>query len=306
MKNKFIKLLLVLFLSTSLVQCSNKTQNKQTQNTQTQTQNNNTQPINPTDNTNDVTEFDPYDEEFISQVVFSTNPADYSERNGTMLESGKISSSKYRSVVPIVYKKDGKSVGYLGTGTIIGPNTVITNKHVTETARQDTSKLEVLLNVGDTTVSFEVEEIIEFNDPIPEQGTFLADLSILHVKPVNNKSISDGIELFELATLEEIQNLKVGDLIEYAGYPGRAQPNLFYDQEKIVSLGTLTEDGTGNQIEIKDAISIDSLVQSGQSGSSLLNSDNKIIGLIVGSNETHGSALRFNETMLNFIKRNIK
>ena len=88
MKNRFIKMLCLLVLGISLIQCSR-----------------NNEP------------------NFTSPKV--------------KIEAKDIENSKYNLVVPITRRDKNNSKIYCGTGFIVGPNTVLTNKHITDTDPDD-------------------------------------------------------------------------------------------------------------------------------------------------------------------------
>ena len=102
-------------------------------------------------------------------------------------------------------------------------------------------------------------------------------------------------KLLNLLQLREINSLKVGDQIEYAGYPSELQPDLFCDKIKVNTLTNST-----------NYITFQSIAKGGQSGSALLNSENKIVGLLRASNEKEGTGFILNQTTLDFINKNIK
>ena len=60
----------------------------------------------------------------------------------------------------------------------------------------------VLLNEGDTTIPFEVENIIEFDEESNGKAGANVDLAIIQVKPNNGRNLSDNIETFKFATVE--------------------------------------------------------------------------------------------------------
>lgn len=266
MKKSFIKMLCLLVLGVSLVQCSSNN---------TKQEDNNQVTVSP---------YAPLPEDTTINL-----PEDFVNSTGKeKIPAHAISGSKYQSVVPIVSASDDK---YVGTGTIIGKNTILTNKHVTDMETKDT--LYVLLNEDDKTIKFEIENIIEFDEEANGEDGQNADLSIIQVKPNNGRNISDEIETFEFATAEEVKGLKTTDSIEYAGYPGDLQPDLYADTREINLID-------GNYI------SFNSLAEGGQSGSALLNSENKIVGLVRASNDKEGIGFLFNQTTLDFVNENIK
>ncbi len=273
MKNKFIKMLCLLILGVGLVQCSSHSSNNST------SQNNEQITIIPDPNSPDG--------------IVVENQVEKPQDTFTKIIAKDISASKYKSVVPIVSKDPKFYNRYMGTGTIVGTNTIITNKHVTTEETKDT--MYVLLNEGDTTIPFEIENIIEFDEESNGKAGANVDLAIIQVKPNNGRNLSDNIETFKFATVEEINSLKVGDQIEYAGYPSELQPDLFCDKIKVNTLTNST-----------NYITFQSIAKGGQSGSALLNSENKIVGLLRASNEKEGTGFILNQTTLDFINKNIK
>lgn len=253
MKNKFIKILCFLVLGVSLVQCSNKSLNQQ----------NNTQIVTPSTTNN-------------------------SASTGTLIDASEVSSSKYQSIVPIISKSNDI---FNGTGVIIGPNTLLTNRHVTEGETKDT--LYVSLNKGTETINFDIENIITFIQENYDYNQTNVDLSIIQVKPKDGKNLYDGLETFKLATLDEIKKVENKTQIEFAGYPGESQPKLSYDKGQI------------DLIE-SNLIWFNSSVKPGQSGSPILNSNNEIIGLCNAGSEKDGVGFLFTQVVLDFINNNIK
>ena len=118
-ENKFIKMLCLLILGVGLVQCSSQSSNNST------SQNNEQITVIPDPNSPDG--------------IVVENQVEKPQDTFTKIIAKDISASKYKSVVPIVSKDPKFYNRYMGTGTIVGTNTIITNKHVTtgETKRYD-------------------------------------------------------------------------------------------------------------------------------------------------------------------------
>lgn len=267
MKNRFIKMLCLLVLGISLIQCSR-----------------NNEP------------------NFTSPKV--------------KIEAKDIENSKYNLVVPITRRDKNNSKIYCGTGFIVGPNTVLTNKHITDTDPDDhilnpEKELFVELNKNGTTTTFEIDKIIPFDNTDGVYGIegINVDLSVIQVKPKDGKNLSDSFGSFEIAALEEIQKIKVGDTIEYAGYPMLKQPDLFYDVAVITTLYGSTKPTIDNTdtIFLHNTIFFNSITESGHSGSPILK-DNKVVGIVWGAHAEKGIgyAHLFNEVSLDFINKNIK
>lgn len=283
MKRIFIKTLCLLVLGVGLVQCSS---NKQTD---TSNQNNSTQQT--TTNQNNSTQ---------QNTTNQNNNNNDNNSNTTITETRTemdfkdVINSKYQAVVPVVSRKDNITAPG-GTAFIVGPNTVVTNKHVTEFALSENTQQElaVAINENGEEILFDIENIIEFNQDEHGDDGINIDLAIIQVSPKDGRNLADNIEPLQFASAEEIQNIKEGDKLNYAGYPGEKFPNLLYDEKPIDSIN-------GNMVFLNSSAT------PGNSGSPMLNSENKIVGLINAQIDGKGVGFLLNQTVLDFIKSNTK
>ena len=146
------------------------------------------------------------------------------------------------------------------TGFIVGQNKLLTNMHVANIFDVDGRATIRLRDKNGEFVDFEVKSVLHAPDEV--------DLSIVEVNPTaDGRNLSDGIELLEFATREEIKNVKVGDRVYNVGYPGDEEyGTMWYTEGKITRLG-------------ENFVIYDAYIVGGNSGGPLLNSDGKIIGL---------------------------
>lgn len=198
------------------------------------------------------------------------------------VEIKNIGTSKYQSIV-ILQAKDAH-----GTGFVVGKNKILTNKHVTSGNEKNLTAR--LRNENGELVDFKVINVI--NPP----GEI--DLSIVEVAPNDaGQNIGDNIKILEIASPNEINNVKVNDFVHTVGYPGDKSYSTLWDSPGKV----LYSDG-GLTI-------VDSLVSGGSSGSPLLNKDDKIIGLINASTDDGGKVITYGFLLISdlyeFIKSNI-
>lgn len=283
MKRIFIKTLCLLVLGVGLVQCSS---NKQTD---TANQNNSTQQT--TTNQNNSTQ---------QNTTNQNNNNNDNNSNTTITETRTemdfkdVINSKYQSVVPVVSRKDNTTAPG-GTAFIVGPNTVVTNKHVTEFGLSENTQQElaVAINENGEEILFDIENIIEFNQDEHGDDGINIDLAIIQVSPKDGRNLADNIEPLQFASIEEIQNTKEGDKLNYAGYPGEKFPNLLYDEKPIDSI-------SGNMVFLNSSAT------PGNSGSPMLNSENKVVGLINAQMDGKSVGFLLNQTVLDFIKNNTK
>ena len=130
MKRKFIKMLCILLMGVSLVQCSGNKNN-----------------VNQNNSTNNPSISQPNNNEQNS----TNKPVD----NKIKISAENVIESKYQSIVPIIIKEGHPDSGFVGTGVMIGPNTLLTNEHVVNEYKKE--DLGVALNQHGTITTFDVE-----------------------------------------------------------------------------------------------------------------------------------------------------
>lgn len=196
-------------------------------------------------------------------------------------------NSKYQS---ILIMQDSEDKENFGTGFIVGKNKLLTNAHVSDIFKENRLIVRSR-NANGEFVDFKVKNVIAAPDD--------ADLTIVEVMPTEDgKNISDGMQLLELAELDEINNIKVGDSVNTVGYPGDKDYGTLWNSE-----GVITSIG-GN------FVTYNTIIYGGNSGSPLFNEAGKVIGLSNASNnETGDKAITFGflltENLYNFVKSNI-
>ena len=191
------------------------------------------------------------------------------DKNRTEIQ--QVENSKYQSIVWIVESGQG---GH-GTGFLIGNNKLLTNKHVADSIDKSKMIVRVKNDAGEA-FDFKVKNVTLA--PTEE-----VDLAIVEVSPTHSaQSIDDSMKYFELASREEIKNVKEGDAVSTIGYPGDKKEGTLWDSKgKVLMLG-------GN------FLTYDAFISGDNSGSPLFNKDGKIIGLSNASNdETEDGILSF-------------
>lgn len=206
-------------------------------------------------------------------------------------------NSKYQSVA--VIQIDLNNAIDRGTGFIVGKNALLTNKHVSDSFNEGKKLTVRLKNENGEFTDFKVKNVIPAPDNKDLAIPVSTDLAIVEVEPTDDgKNISDNIDMLEFATLEEINKVKTGSSIYVVGYPG--------DKE----YGTLWK-SKGKMLEVGPySATYDAFISGGNSGSPLLNEENKIIGLVNASTDENddeyvGYGFLLNEDLLKFIKSNI-
>lgn len=213
------------------------------------------------------------------------NASTIKDKENQRVEIENVGMSKYQSII-ILQSTDNNEHG---TGFVVGKNKILTNQHVTEGL--ENKLIARLRDKNGEFVDFKVINVIS-----PSNGV---DLSIVEVAPNDaGQNIGDNIKILEIASQEEINNVKVNDFIHVVGYPGDKKfSTLWYSPGKII----YTDGST---------ILNDSLIAGGNSGSPILNKDGKVIGLVNASNDddrekviTFGFLL--DKELYEFIKSNI-
>lgn len=199
-------------------------------------------------------------------------------------------TSQYQSIV--IVENLGKKNDY-GTGFVVGENKLLINRHIAESFDKD-QKLSVrTVNAQGEVVNFKIKQVTHAPDDV--------DLSIIEVAPtLDGKNIHDGMKLLAFATQEEINAVKEGDAIHTVGYP---TDNGF---------GTLWN-SSGNVLTVGENVIIyDAYIYGGNSGSPLLNQDDKVIGLSnasadkpEGSQDTMTFGFLLTEKIYQFIQENV-
>lgn len=194
----------------------------------------------------------------------------------------RISISKYRdNPLATVYSGIGR-VMYdkmpAGTGFVIGDYTFLTNAHVVDspdaTKRfqpMDTTKMTFQpgFQNGKGKYNFHIEKIIFVS------GT---DIAIVHTK---EKMTSTDVRTMKLATEEEINNMKTGDRIHIAGYPNQNKMDDYNELywSKGIYLQSVINTGMPESTVTSTVAVSRGLTSEGSSGSPVMNSDYKVIGV---------------------------
>lgn len=225
----------------------------------------------------------------ITSIINQARPkaSTIKDKENQRVEIENVGISKYQSIV-ILQTTDTNNNDH-GTGFIVGKNKILTNKHVTEGL--ENNLVARLRNENGEFVDFKVINVINPPNEI--------DLSIVEVAPNDaGQNIGDNIKMLEIASQEEINNVKVDDFIHVVGYPGDKKfSTLWYSPGKI-----LYTDGF--------MVISDSLIAGGNSGSPILNKDGKIIGLVnAGDDDDREKVITFgfllDKNLYEFIKSNI-
>lgn len=202
----------------------------------------------------------------------------------TRTEITKIENSKYQSIVMV------GAEGAYGTGFIIGKNKLLTNRHVVEgeLGWSGSGKIN-----GNVRLKNDAGEFLEFKIKNITHAPNEADMSLIEVSPTEDgRNIGDNIDMFELASHEEIKNTKVGDPVQTIGYPGDKKFGTMWDSKgKVLSQG-------GN------FITYDAFIAGGNSGSPLLNKDGKLIGLSNAGNGVTTFGFLLTDELYEFVEKN--
>lgn len=220
--------------------------------------------------------------------------------SGNNLAHASASSPQVRSILPnndrtqIFNTLDGRyqSVCFIyvnntiqGSGVVVGPNTILTNRHIVSKANSPQSIRIAPEKQSQTQVPFGGFEASDFivNDE--------EDLAVVHVSP---KSIGSIGEVVAQAKLINNPSTSVGDSITVTGYPGDKPFGTMWESKgKVV----YTND---------DTIRYEASTSGGNSGSPLFNDKNEVIGIHHAGGSTWNAAVHFRPSIYNFIQENIK
>lgn len=172
-----------------------------------------------------------------------------------------------------------------GSGVVVGPNTILTNRHVVSRAHSPENIRIAPARKSQTEVPFGGFEASDFiiNDD--------EDLAVVHVSP---KSIGSIGELVDQAKIVNNPSTSTGDSITVTGYPGdKPFGTMWESRGKVV----YTND---------DTIRYNASTVGGNSGSPLFNDKNEVIGIHHAGGSIWNAAVRFRPSIYNFIQENIK
>lgn len=172
-----------------------------------------------------------------------------------------------------------------GSGVVVGPNTILTNRHVVSKANSPQNIRIAPARKSQTEVPFGGFEASDFI--VNEEE----DLAVVHVSP---KSIGSIGEVVTPAKIVNNPSTSVGDSITVTGYPGDKPFGTMWESKgKVV----YTND---------DTIRYNASTSGGNSGSPLFNDKNEVVGIHHAGGSTWNAAVRFRPSIYNFIQENIK
>lgn len=209
------------------------------------------------------------------------------DKDRSRSEIQQVENTKYQSIVWI--REAGKKEH--GTGFLIGNSKILTNRHVVDSVEENKVIVRVKNDSGET-IDYKVKKVTP--SPIEE-----IDLAIIEVSPTEDgQTIDDNLEHFELASLEDIKKVKVGDAVNTIGYPGDKEDGTLWDSKGkvLMFLG-------------ENYLAYDAFITHGNSGSPLFNEDGKVIGLSNASNdgadgEIMGFGFLLTDEIYTFIENN--
>ncbi|HHW5702230.1 TPA: trypsin-like serine peptidase [Staphylococcus aureus] len=191
--------------------------------------------------------------------------------------------------------KDGAGAPYSSviafngaTGFVVGPNTIVTNKHVVEKVKVGDKVNAHPSSFGNSGGIYTVKNIVEY--------TGKEDLAIVHVD-----SIGEGNRDFNRFTrpMPMASGAHEGERVLVIGYPNPAKNEykLFASQGKVISV----KDGE---------ITYDAFAESGNSGSPIMNDNGEAIGVHFASDRTTSPDKKsygvfFTEEIKKFIQQHI-
>ncbi len=198
-----------------------------------------------------------------------------------------VTQSPYKAIVAV-----GNSE-HQGSGVVVGPHTVVTNKHVVgwQYDHPEAVRITPMATAGSNGGLYQAEKVI----PFPGEE----DLVVIHIKP---QTIEPPMKKFDqnagILSLSDANATQVGDRIHTAGYPG--------DKAR----GTMWK-ADGRITEINGSSFVMSLYTvGGQSGSPIYNDQQQVVGIVRGGPEDVHAKITdgvfFNQDVIQFIKANIK
>lgn len=174
-----------------------------------------------------------------------------------------------------------------GSGVVVGPNTVLTNRHVANAAKNGEAKNIRVAAARESKTnapygSFEASDFVVNKEE---------DLAVVHVKPKSSGSIG---AIFKPAKIVNNPSTQDGSAITVTGYPGdKPFATMWESRGKVVD--------TNN-----DAIRYNASTYPGNSGSPVFNDKNEVVGIHYGGTSTWNVAVRFSPAIYNFIEQNMK
>lgn len=201
-------------------------------------------------------------------------------------------NSIYQSIVIVQDTTTNDLTGY-GTGFIIGENKLLTNVHViSDPTANSGEKINPNLSVR---IKNENGEFVDFKVKNITLAPNKADLALVEVYPTDDgQNIHDNMNILEFATQEEINNVKVGDVVHTIGYPADKEYGTLWKSEGDVTF-----------LDDANFVAFNATIYGGNSGSPLLNEDGKIIGLSNGGNKNIACGFLLSEDLYEFIQSNI-
>jgi len=172
-----------------------------------------------------------------------------------------------------------------GSGVVVGPNTVLTNRHVVSKAKSPQNIRVAPARQSKKDVpfgSFEASDYI-VNDT--------QDLAVVHLSP---KSVGSIGEVVTPAKIVNNPSTSVGVPITVTGYPGDKP------------FGTMWESKGVSTTETTNRIYYNASTFGGNSGSPVFNEQNEVIGIHFGAVKGENIAVRFKPSIYKFIQENIK
>ncbi|REI23448.1 serine protease, partial [Staphylococcus felis] len=198
-----------------------------------------------------------------------------------------------RNVIEI---KDGNGVPYnslvvfnSGTGFVVGPNTIVTNKHVAKHFKENTRLNAHPSSFGNSGGIYTVKDVVEY--PGEE------DLAVVHVYSTSD----EGWDFNRFTRPMPIsREAHVGERVSVIGYPMPSQNGF----KLFESLGTVVNI-SGSRI------TYDAFAQPGNSGSPIMNTKGEAIGVHFMSNtaitpDKKSFGVLFTDDIKDFIQKQIE
>ena len=192
-------------------------------------------------------------------------------------------STPYKQVVLInMTFSDGKT--YIGSGTMVGDDTVLTAGHNVY-SKQNGWATKVTVYAGVNGQKYEIGKAqskkLMALKPWTDSGNSEYDMAAIKLDSSLGK---------KTGTLPVTSSMKVNDKIETSGYPGDKGGNVQYKSAGV--LKELTERHLRYEMDTNP----------GQSGSSVRNSENKVIGVHTFGSSEYNGATRLNALNVDYIK----